>query len=110
MAGCAPMEHLRAVVRARLDRPVRRPRHRRQETLLLQGPPVPDDWAAMAADRRVSARGHSLLEKPTISTLNEASMEVVPNIIFDLAGVALIERLAQRQIPVEYVRRHFQVF
>jgi FMN phosphatase YigB (HAD superfamily) len=27
-------------------------------------------------------------------------MEVVPNIIFDLGGVALIERLAQRQIPL----------
>ena len=64
--------HLRFLVRGRVDRPIRRPRHRRQATLLLQGHPVPDDRAAVAAGRCVSAAGNSLLgeDRPVVLRSN----------------------------------------
>ena len=39
-----------------LDRPVHRPRHRRQTALVLQGRPVPADRPALAARRTCTAR------------------------------------------------------
>jgi hypothetical protein len=62
------VEHLPILVRGCMDRPVHRPRRRRQAPVVLQGCSVPDDWAAVAAGRCVSAAGDSVLGRPGPTT------------------------------------------
>ncbi len=59
--------HLRAACAGGLhpgvDRPVRRPHHRRTQAIVPRRPQVPADRSRVAARRRLSARGHRVLTR-----------------------------------------------